>query len=66
MEDIATFKHYIIISNTSWMENCSKMMEAIFEIVRDAKSLELILASYRLLSELEKVFSLPHLYVVTL
>ncbi|XP_057526764.1 negative regulator of systemic acquired resistance SNI1 isoform X1 [Amaranthus tricolor] len=33
-----------------------KMMEAIFEIMRDAKSLELILASYRLLSELEKRF----------
>ncbi|XP_057526771.1 negative regulator of systemic acquired resistance SNI1 isoform X6 [Amaranthus tricolor] len=35
-----------------------KMMEAIFEIMRDAKSLELILASYRLLSELEKSFQL--------
>ena len=33
------------------------MMEAIFEIMREAKSLELIVSSYELLCELEKVLS---------
>ncbi|KAJ8425674.1 hypothetical protein Cgig2_033676 [Carnegiea gigantea] len=31
------------------------MMEAVFEILREAKSLELIIASYKLLTDLEKV-----------
>lgn len=34
----------------------NKMMEAIFEIMRETKSLELIVASYQLLCELEKHF----------
>ena len=31
------------------------MMEAVFEILREAKSLELIIASYKLLTDLEEV-----------
>ncbi|XP_021726580.1 negative regulator of systemic acquired resistance SNI1-like [Chenopodium quinoa] len=39
----------------------NKMMEAIFEIMREAKSLELVVASYQLLCELEKHF--PRVYL---
>lgn len=38
-----------------------KMMEAVFEILREAKFLELIIASYKLLTDLEKHF--PRVYL---
>uniref|UniRef100_A0A7C9ERD3 Negative regulator of systemic acquired resistance SNI1 n=1 Tax=Opuntia streptacantha TaxID=393608 RepID=A0A7C9ERD3_OPUST len=38
-----------------------KMMEAVFEILREAKSLELIIASYKLLTDLEEHF--PRVYL---
>lgn len=39
----------------------SKMFEAIFQILKVGKSLELIMASYQLLNELDKVFNSSHI-----
>ncbi|KAE9445472.1 hypothetical protein C3L33_22633, partial [Rhododendron williamsianum] len=38
------------------IDDSAKMCEAIFEILKDDNSLELIMASYRLLTELDKHF----------
>ena len=37
------------------------MFEAIFQILKVGKSLELIMASYQLLNELDKVFNSSHI-----
>ena len=40
-----------------WICLCSKMCEAVFQILRVGKSLELIMASFQLLNELDKVLN---------
>lgn len=40
-----------------WIWLCSKMCEAVFQILRVGKSLELIMASFQLLNELDKVLN---------
>lgn len=54
---VVVFLHYLgsMISFCVYFPGASKMHEAIFQILRTENSLELIMASFQLLNELEKV-----------